>query len=84
MPRARDQEGNYKPVYTNREILNFLDGEGFTGTRDVADELGCDRSHAYRRLSALADEGRVTGRKIGGTRVWTLAEDDHDNDGETV
>lgn len=82
MPRARDRDGNYKPVYTNREILDFLETEGFTGTQDVADELGCDRSHAYRRLSALSDDEQVTDQKIGGARVWTLAEDD--NDGETA
>lgn len=82
MPRARDRDGNYKSVYTDREVLDFLEVEGFTGTKDVADELGCDRSHAYRRLSALADDGRVTDQKIGGARVWMLAEDD--NDGETA
>lgn len=81
MPRVKDQTtGKYTTVYSDREIIDFLASEGFAGTREVADKLGCDRSHAYRRLSDLESENRIVTRLIGGNCVYT-AEDN--NGGET-
>jgi DNA-binding MarR family transcriptional regulator len=74
VPRVRGEKGQYETVYTDWDILDFLDTEGFAGTQEVAEELNCDRSHAHRRLSALQEKEWVNSRKIGGSRVWTLSD----------
>lgn len=83
MQPAQDQEtGRFKTVYHDEDLIDILDDEGPTGTRDVANTLGSTRVHAYNRLRELEEEGRVSSRKIGGSRVWTLAEDKQDGESE--
>jgi predicted HTH transcriptional regulator len=76
MPRTQDPEtGQFETVYDDDEFLDVLDTTTGTGTREVAETLGCSQNHAYLRLRELANEGRVNSQTIGGTNVWTLATD---------
>lgn len=74
MPRVQnDETGRFEMVYADQDILDLL--SDLTGTQEVAEALGCSRPHAYRRLSTLEEEGQITSRTIGGTRVWMSASD---------
>lgn len=76
MPRVQnDETGRFETVYSDHDILDLLCREGITGTREVAEALGCSRTHAYRRLSELEEDGEITSRTIGGNRVWMSAQD---------
>lgn len=76
MPRTQNPEtGQFETVYNDEEFLDVLDTTTGTGTRAVADTLGCSQNHAYLRLRELANDGRVDSQTIGGTNVWTLAGD---------
>lgn len=80
MPRTQDPEtGQFETVYGDDDFLAALDVTG-TGTRAVADTLGCSQNHAYLRLRELANEGRIESQTIGGTNVWTLAAAEHDGE----
>lgn len=48
------------------------------GTRDVADHVGCSYQLAYKRLRELEDQGRVESLKIGGSRVWSVVDQEDD------
>ncbi|WP_254535922.1 transcriptional regulator [Halomarina litorea] len=74
--KDRDEDsGRYTDTYTADDMLNAIRDEGGTaGTTDVANAVGCARDTAYKKLKSLEENGAVTGRKIGGTMVWTIAE----------
>lgn len=74
--QGHDEQGRFTTVYHDEDIIDILDDAEptGTGTRDVADTLGCSLVHASRRLNELVEEGRVDARKIGGTRVWRLSD----------
>lgn len=65
------------PNYSLSDVLEiFQDGndncEPRTAT-EVADELGCARQTAYRKLESLSDQGALKTKKIGARgRVWWL------------
>ncbi|WP_415382961.1 helix-turn-helix domain-containing protein [Halosimplex sp. TS25] len=74
--KDRDEEtGKYTTSYTNEEFLEAVGelGPG-AGTQAIAEEIGCDRDTAYRRLKSLYDEGYLESRKVGMTRLWRLPE----------
>jgi predicted ArsR family transcriptional regulator len=58
---------------TREETLTLLETEPMT-TETVADELDVPKRAAYRRLSELAEEGRVERREKRHRVVWTLLE----------
>jgi uncharacterized membrane protein len=72
----RDQaSGKYAPTYTDAEFVEALRALGGEATSsEVADELGCVRDSAYRRLSRLAGEETVSKRRAGRTILWSLTE----------
>ncbi|ESS05359.1 MAG: hypothetical protein A07HB70_02402 [uncultured archaeon A07HB70] len=47
---------------------------GHETTQAIADEIGMTRQGADRRLRQLRDDGRVDGRMIGNTLVWSLTD----------
>ncbi|PHQ45126.1 MerR family transcriptional regulator [Halorubrum sp. C3] len=71
-----DDSGQYSSAYQPEDFVDAL-GElgGSAGTRDVADEVGCHRDTARRRLLSLVEEGRVAKSTVGDAALWTLTDD---------
>lgn len=43
---------------------------------EIAEELSCSRRTAHNKLETLAEEGKVTSKKVGGrSRVWWISEE---------
>lgn len=79
MPNAeRDEEsGEYRETYPTGEFVDAIEsGDGFVGTQDVADDVGCSYELAYKRLRDLADDGAVASRKVANARVWFVDADE--------
>lgn len=68
----RDNSGKYVTTYTDEAFLRAVQKLGpNAGTQAVADEVGCDRDTAYRRLRSLEDADKLESRKVGMARLWT-------------
>ena len=80
----RDEEtGRYTSSYPDEKFIVALDNLGGTaGTSEVADQVGCVRDSAYRRLNRLADDKYVERRTIGNSLVWSLTEEGRSRIGE--
>ena len=64
-----------KPRVTDDEILQlFRDtSDPVLSTAEVTEQLSIKRSATYKRLSALRDDGQLTGKDIGGRNtVWWI------------
>jgi predicted ArsR family transcriptional regulator len=70
--------GGRPRTVTDDEIVRFLheSGERVLTTAEVAEGVDVSRRTAQRRLSALADEGRIGRKDVGarGAVWWALAE----------
>jgi len=76
--KDRDEEsGQYTDTYSAEAMVEAIRELGrFAGTSDVAEEVGCARDTAYKKLKKLQDENRVESRKVGGALVWHVVEGD--------
>jgi GTP-sensing pleiotropic transcriptional regulator CodY len=73
--KDRDDSGKYTTSYSDEAFLTAVGDLGpAVGTQAVADEVGCDRDTAYRRLSTLEENGALTSRKVGMARLWTVSQ----------
>jgi hypothetical protein len=74
--KDRDEEsGEYVTTYSDERFLQAVDTLGpDVGTQAIADEVGCDRDTAYRRLRALEADGELESRKVGMARLWSLSD----------
>jgi len=72
--KDRDEgSGKYTTTYTDDDFLRVVEKAGpQVGTQAVADEVGCTRDTAYRRLCDLEDDGEVVSRKVGMAKLWSL------------
>jgi len=72
--KDRDEgSGKYTTTYTDEDFLRAVEQAGpQIGTQAVADEVGCTRDTAYRRLCELEDDGEVVSRKVGMARLWSV------------
>lgn len=64
-----------KPRVTDDEILQlFRDADDpVLSTAEVTEQLPIKRSATYKRLTALHDEGQLTGKDIGGRNtIWWI------------
>jgi IclR helix-turn-helix domain. len=76
MGKERDGDtGQYTTTTTDAEILRFLRETDGAGTTDVAEQFDYEQPTAYRRLRALEDQGRVTGREVGPALFWVATSD---------
>ena len=78
MPGAdRDGEsGQYTEKYPTDEFLDAIDAvDGFAGTQDVADHVGCSYETAYKKLRSLQDAGSVESDKVANARVWLRSDE---------
>jgi predicted ArsR family transcriptional regulator len=72
MPQEHDSEGNYGAQFTVTDVLEVFESidEVAVITSDIADELGCSKQTARRRLNELHDAGRINKRTFGQQTVW--------------
>jgi len=72
--KDRDKgSGQYTTTYTDEDFLQAVEEAGpQIGTQAVADEVGCTRDTAYRRLCELEGDGEVVSRKVGMARLWSV------------
>jgi hypothetical protein len=64
-----------KPRVTDEEILQIFreTDDPVLSTAEVTEQLPIKRSATYKRLSSLRDDGRLTGKEIGGrNNVWWI------------
>ena len=74
---GNDTTPGRKPRVTDDEILQlFRDtSDPVLSTAEVTEQLSIKRSATYKRLSALRDDGQLTGKDIGGRNtVWWIPE----------
>lgn len=69
-PRRDDETGRFTEQYARESFLDAVEQHDNATTAEVAVTVGCSYDLAYRRLSALADDGSVRRTKIGATFVW--------------
>lgn len=72
----RDEgSGRFTDSYAPEAFLEALrELGGAAGTRDVAEEVGCNRETARRRLTDLERHGKVTRSTVGDAYLWSLVE----------
>lgn len=78
MPKKRDEEsGQFTETVSDDEIIEFVrEHTGGTTTSDVAEHVGWEHATAYRRLKKLEGEDRIKSRDVGGSLLWSVAEED--------
>lgn len=68
-----DAKPGRKPRVSDEEILQLFReaDDPVLSTAEVTEQLPIKRSATYKRLTALQDEGQLTGKEIGGRNtVW--------------
>lgn len=73
--RDRNEQGRYEPEHDDSDILDAVQRNDPAGTQEVAEELGIARQSADYRLRRLAETGKVSNKKVGGTLVWSVEDD---------
>ena len=70
--RSRDGETKqFNQEFSDEDFLNAVRECPVASTPNVADEIGCYRKTALRRLGKLEEQGEVGYEKVGGNaRVW--------------
>jgi len=77
MPRERDEgSGQYTERYPPGVFLDAIrdTDDGFSGTGEIAERVGCSERLALLKLDRLANEKRVRRREIGRSSVWLLTD----------
>ena len=70
--RDRDNSGRFKPQVSDAEILEAVREHEPAGTSEVGEAVGVARQNADYRLRRLEEEGKVRGKKVGRSLVWTV------------
>jgi len=66
-------ESQYEQEYTDADFLEAIGTCAVATTRNVADEIGCNRTTALRRLNALEEHGEIeVSERAAGAKVWTV------------
>lgn len=75
-PNRDEKSGQYSEGYTDDDALEALQAfDGVATTTEVSEKIGCARRTAYNKLSSLEDDGRVSSRKSGRTRLWMVSDE---------
>jgi hypothetical protein len=70
------ETGQFVSTYPLEEFVTALrELGGEVTTQDVRDQVGCAYQTAYARLRDLDENGEVTSRSVGATKLWSLTED---------
>lgn len=70
-----DSKPGRKPRVTDDEILQLFQetDDPVLSTAEVTEQLPIKRSATYKRLSAIRDDGQLTGKDIGGRNtIWWI------------
>lgn len=70
--RDRNEEGEFEPEHTDKDILRVVEENEPAGTQEIADQLGIARQSADYRLRKLHKEDRVKKKKLGNSLAWSL------------
>jgi predicted ArsR family transcriptional regulator len=74
--KDRDEaSGQYEDTYPEEEFLDAIQELGGGGTREIAEQVGCHRDTARRRLNSLAEKGAVSRRDVGDSALWLIADE---------
>jgi predicted transcriptional regulator len=73
--RPRNERGQYERQVSDEEILDAVRTNEPAGTTEVGEAVGLARQNVDYHLRRLADEGRVSKKKVGPALVWMLAPD---------
>ena len=77
MGRDRDEySGRFTREYSDEDFLKAVEELKSSSTSDVADYLGCSSDLAYRRLTELAEDGRIGSEKVAGNYRWFPSDED--------
>jgi hypothetical protein len=82
MPREHGDGGEFVETVTHSDVLGVLDTvDGpVILSADVADELGCSRETARRKLEALFEKGQLSRRKVSRRVIYWEPESETDSD----
>lgn len=71
MARPRNEGGRYASTVEDGDLLHFFDSgrRDFYSAGEIAEEFDLDRTQAHRRLSNLADDGRLERVEVGNRNV---------------
>ena len=72
--RRNPENKRFEAEYDYDDFLKAIASGDSVTTGDIADEIGCDRSTAYRRLGELEERGEVESSKVGNANVWSLVD----------
>lgn len=73
--QERDPDsGKLTKQYSDKDFLEAVDTHEPASTSEVAEEVGCSRRNADTRLRQLQEDGQVTSKMVGNSRIWLLAE----------
>lgn len=64
-------EQQFDKEYPEGVFLEAVRNCPVASTDNVADEVGCDRSTAYRRLKQLEERGEIGSEDVSRGKVWT-------------
>ena len=65
-----EKSGRYIEEFPTEAFLDALNAIGVAGTGEVSEQVRCSHELAYKRLQTLENEGQVTSRLVGQTRLW--------------
>ena len=75
-PNDRDRDddtGQFTEEYPPDDFVAAIEADGgATGTKDVADAVGCSYELAYKKLRQMADDGTIDRRKVGNVNLWVV------------
>lgn len=70
--RQRDSTSGQYTGVSDADVVAAVRAHDPAATSEIGDELGISRQAADQRLRKLAEEGRVSKKKIGASLVWFL------------
>lgn len=77
MGRDRDEySGRFTPEYSDDEFVQAVKQLESCSTSDVAEYLGCSSNLAYRRLTELDNDGRISSENVAGNYRWFYNNED--------
>jgi len=75
-PGRDERSGRFEAEFTDEEFIQTLDELDGAPTSEVAQEIGCKRNTAYKRLKQLEDDGLVEGEPVGNSLIWRPANEE--------
>lgn len=67
----RDPEtGRFSESFSDAKLVEAVEDLEPVGTSEIAEAFDCTQQAAHYRLSLLEEDGRITSKLVGGSRVW--------------